>query len=422
MADVPKLVADLSALTLREAAELAELLKDRWNGTQSQQSAATVQESGAWTYEEIDREWLVGAKIAASPEEIVASFERCERVLGREWIESAGSRGALRMTGAIPVLRITSMGTKIAALNDVENSKPLIDKIRLNEPSAFAELSAIHLLSSAGDTQIELEPTTDGNRKCDFRIQRHDEGWVYVEVTRPDLSDAQARIQQVLQSICNEIVSIKKTFALEVFFRREPEDSELLTLLADIRAFCSAEQVDPLVKAEMPSGMGLLILGREPTGQVVVSDHGEEVVPRLGAARAIVGPGEPNRHVSVRMPYADQRAERFLTAEARQLAHGAPGLIMVDMAEARGGFRTWEAIIQRRFQPTMHTRVGGVVLFAPGSVLTDQGLASLCETKLISNQHARIPLPPWIASVIETVGKQFQTATRRFANITEVPR
>jgi hypothetical protein len=94
---------------------------------------------------------------------------------------------------------------------------------------------------------------------------------------------------------------------------------------------------------------------------------------------------------------------------------------MVDMAEARGGFRAWGAIIQRRFQPTMHTRVGGVVLFASGSVLTDEGPASFFETKLISNPHARIPLPLWIASVIEMVGKKFQAATRRVANITEVP-
>jgi hypothetical protein len=30
-------------------------------------------------------------------------------------------------------------------------------------------------------------------------------------------------------------------------------------------------------------------------------------------------------------------------------------------------------------------------------------------------------LPLWIASVIEMVGKKFQAATRRVANITEVP-
>jgi hypothetical protein len=96
MADLSKLVADLSALTVREAAELAGLLKQRWKGA-------------TWTYDEIDREWLAGAKIAAPPNEVIASFERCQRMLGRDWMESTRSSGAWRVTGAFPVLHITSL-------------------------------------------------------------------------------------------------------------------------------------------------------------------------------------------------------------------------------------------------------------------------------------------------------------------------
>ena len=37
-----------------------------------------------WTYEEIEREWLGGSRIAVPADEVVAAFERCERDLGRE--------------------------------------------------------------------------------------------------------------------------------------------------------------------------------------------------------------------------------------------------------------------------------------------------------------------------------------------------
>ena len=39
-----------------------------------------------WTIEEIEKDWLAGGRIAVSPEDVVATFERCERVLGRDWI------------------------------------------------------------------------------------------------------------------------------------------------------------------------------------------------------------------------------------------------------------------------------------------------------------------------------------------------
>jgi hypothetical protein len=252
----------------------------------------------------------------------------------------------------------------------------------------------------------------DGNRKCDFRIQQGAGPWVYVEVTAPDTSDAQARIQTLLQSVCDKVAAVKNPFALEVFFHREPTDDELGEVVAAALNFCSADQstAETMIKTEMPSGMGLLILNQHPAGQVVIDGHGEENVPRLGMARAIIGPGEPNRHVSVRMPYADQRAERFLTSEARQLPIDAPGLIMVEMGRASGGFRSWEPTVRRRLQPAMHTRVGGVCLFTSGLVWTEHGEASLFQTKLIANHHAKTALPAWIATSVEVAGEKFGKA------------
>ncbi len=275
----------------------------------------------SWTYEEIERDWLAGSAVAVASSEMVAAFDRCERLLGRDWINSASEGSGGRVVGASPTLGVVSVGQSLASLEDVADLQQLIDKVRGREPYALAELRAVHLLRSDGAARIELEPMiSDGNRKCDFRIQREPGPWVYVEVTRPDKSEAEARLQTVIQSLCSKLISVKKTFTLEVFFRREPADDELSEVLTAALSFCSSEApVEATSKEELPYDLGLLILNQQQVGQVVIDDYGEAKVPRLGRSQAIIGQGEPNRHVVVRMPFADQRAERFLTTEARQL-------------------------------------------------------------------------------------------------------
>jgi hypothetical protein len=98
---------------------------------------------------------------------------------------------------------------------------------------------------------------------------------------------------------------------------------------------------------------------------------------------------------------AGQRAERFISSEAAQLSGDAPGLIMVEMTNTKTGFKSWEPLIKRRFQPTIQTRVGGVCLFSSGILLTSTGFAVPSQTKLLLNPHATLPLPSWINTTLE---------------------
>ena len=69
----------------------------------------------------------------------------------------------------------------------------------------------------------------------------------------------------------------------------------------------------------------MLTLADQRPGIIVVGSHaGEPNVSRVGAAAGVFGGDEPSRHISVRMPFADERAEAFMTGEARQLSglHG----------------------------------------------------------------------------------------------------
>ena len=153
----------------------------------------------------------------------------------------------------------------------------------------------------------------------------------------------------------------------------------------------------------------MLTLADQRPGIIVVGSHaGEPNVSRVGAAAGVFGGDEPSRHISVRMPFADERAEAFMTGEARQLSTDAPGLIMIGMAHAAGGMKVWEPLILRRFQPTIHTRVSAVCLFGGGMVSTTAGEAILDETKLLVNPHARFSLPLWIAAALTEAGSEWR--------------
>jgi len=363
-----------------------------------------------WSYAGIQRDWLADGRIAVPEHDVVAAFDRCERMLGRGWIDRM--RGS-ETRGAAPTLAVVSMGQALSSLEDVSDCEKLIHRIRADDPSARAELRAIYLLRSVERTVVELEPVVTlpgGDRKCDFRLQRPSDTWVYVEVTQPDTSDAKARVDAIIQSVVETVMSIKKPFALEIFLRREPTEPEIASVISASLDVCSSNETLAR-REELPDGLGLMIVNEQTPEFFALNDHGEERVPRVGSLRAIVGPGEPNRSVAVRMAYADQRAERFLTTEARQLPTNAPGLIMVEMLNVSGGFVSWEPIIRRRFQPTIHTRVGGVCLFSSGLVPTPDGEAALFNTKFVANQHARIPLPAWVRASLDSAGEQFKALT-----------
>lgn len=361
-----------------------------------------------WTYEEIKSEWLGDCDIAVSPESVIDAFNRTHSVLGREWIDRA--RGSPTVRGAAPTLAVVSMGQRLASLDGATGAEQLIERLRNEDQSARAELNAIYLLRSSGITSVELYPKVLVDKKVrvpDFRIRQPDDvSWTYVEVTQPDESDAQKRVKEVLDRLLTPLESVKKSCALEIFLRREPTNIEVENVTNMVLKVCRSEGV---LKKELPDGLGLLLLNHSRPGQVLLEDHpGEEKSPRLCAAKIIRDSCKLKRHIVVRMPFVDDRAKQFLETEARQLPKHAPGLIMVDMSSAMSGFKSWESLIHRRFQPDIHTRVGGMCLFGGGFVSTPEGEAWLLKTKLHVNSHAKLHLPLWIRDTLKEAGAQYQ--------------
>ncbi len=361
-----------------------------------------------WNWEEISTTWLRESEIAIPQETVVAAFDRAEALLGRGWIESSRLHGGLVTWGAVPTLRVVWMGQRLASLDGAARAEELLERLRQNDASAESELTAIHLIRDGrADLDLELAPPTAVGlriRHPDFRI-RQAGVWTYVEVTRADVSEARARAEDILHRLIQVIHGIKRSFSLEVFLRREPSDSEIGHLAERLPTFCLQDGVQ---REDMPS-LAILSLNYSQPGMIVPLEHpGEKGGLILGGARGIGGGAEPPRHIAVRMPFEDTRAEAFLTQEAKQLPTDAPGLVMIDLAGALGGFESWDPLLRRRFQPKVHTRVGGVCLFMTAQYLTDSGSVYLTETKLLINPHAALPLPSWATDALTQAGTELK--------------
>jgi hypothetical protein len=358
-----------------------------------------------WSWSQIETEWLQGGTIAARPNEVTSAFETVERLLGGAWIESARTGvGGGWLAGPIPTLSVVVMGQMLDSLDGALGADALVARLRRREPAAQAELTAIHLLKSQRpDASIEIAPPVlvdDRMRVPDFRTRLEDSAWTYVEVAQPVASQAEQRVKDILQRLTGRVTKTTKSFALEVFMRREPTDQEVAALESRILEFC---QRDGQQREDL-GDLGLLLLNHHQPGAVVLeTPPGEDVLPRLGAMQGITGPSELTRHIVVRIPFSDERAERFVTSEARQLPKEYSGLLMFGISD----FKTWEPLLKRRLQPDLHTRVSGICLWGAGFVLTTGGNAWLPRTRLLVNRHAKQALPDWIVEALRKHPPEF---------------
>lgn len=364
-----------------------------------------------WTFDEIERDWLRRARIAYPPDAVAEAFDLVERKLGRTWMEQSRTHSGSISWGAAPTLNIVCMGQMLAALEGADGADKVVARIKGADRSAYAELTAVYLLRGRRPSvALELGPEAmvgGATRRPDIRFRRTpEEPWMYVEVTQPDMSEDQGRVQALMTRFANLVRPVKKPFAMEIFLRREPTEVEAEALGKRVPELCVLEGA---VTEELPDGLGFLFLNSTKPGLVTLEDPpGEEKRPRLGMAMAITGPDEPHRHIAVRIAFSDERAERFLRTEARQLPTDAPGLVLVQMSGAPGGFKTWEGLLRRRFQPDLHTRVSAVCLFGGGLVGTPDGEKWLPETKLLVNQYARFALPQWLADDLTEAGAAYE--------------
>src|SRR6266508_102810 len=356
----------------------------------------------AWTIEEIESEWLGGEPSHLPSEDVVRAFAAAEEARGHEWVlGTTYLSGGGRQWGFGPFLRIYTFGQHIQSVTGASGLEALRQRLLQDDGASESELAAIYLLRSRHpEAEVEIGPEVIvGNRprRPDFRIRSGIGLWTYVEVTRLNRSTASVRTQETLRRITDHMISIPQPFVLEIVFWRDPTEGEVDELVRQASEAC---QVADGSKHDIGDLASMMVKTGDPA-VVIPSILPEDDGTRMSLAQSIVGPGQPHRQIVVRAPFADQRAEDILTAEARQLPKDAAGLVMVDVAGQPTAFDSWSELVPRRFTPVQHTRVGGVLLFMEAMTAVAHGMMLVPYLKLITNPHARILLPAWITAVVE---------------------
>jgi hypothetical protein len=352
----------------------------------------------SWSRQRLETEWI-GAPINVLGDRATAAltaFECVERHLGAEWLVARHLRGP---TGPAPTLGLVLLGECLAGIENLQGFDLLIEKIRAGDISAQSEIEAVYLFRLIDDVEIELAPDLlvgTAMKKPDFRVRRGREPWTYVEVTRPDISEEAVAAQNLLQRLL-DVVRVRREFSLEIFLRREPTAIEEQDLLLAARSLADSDTFEIL---DLPH---LAIVTKQPFAGPFVTplNHtGEDnTCPRFGGVTMLIGGdgSEPQRIVSARIPFSDDRADSFLKREAKQLSKGERGLIVMDMTSSQNGMSGWDVLLRRRLQPSIHTRVGGICLFTTGLESgTTASLELLFDLIAIENLNAAQPLPGWI--------------------------
>ena len=352
-----------------------------------------------WSIEDVETK-LLNSKIdciAMSPEAILAAIDRVERDLGTEWIATTASA-----KGLLPTMDIVGTGMRLECLEGIVYAEKLIDQIRRKDPAADAELTGIYIFRSHDpNASVELYPPV-GNRRADFRVRRDSEPWTTVEVTLALPSNEQKRVTAILRRITDALRNLDVQFVLELQFRREPTDEEIELLCDRLPEFC---RLPGRQSAELIDGVGFMFRDESAIGWLRFHDIPElATTPMVGLAMFQSGGpgGGPHHQVAVRIPFSDTRAESFLTDEAKQLPKGGPGLIMICGPSSSNEATLWTNLIQQRLRPDLHTRVSAVCLFSGSMAPVGPRYGWLVRASLITNLHARTPLPNWMTAAVKS--------------------
>lgn len=350
----------------------------------------------SFDWEELHRDWLAGGRVAVSPEDVVRAFRRVEGQFGRQWVEATRVRQEIVHRGPQSVLSIITLGRELELLQDAKNANGLLARLRRRQPSASAELHAIYVTrSGASGTELELEPQVvigDRSRAADFRVRRSSGDWIYVEVSQPQESDAQADVRAHLQRLTSIVDECDGSFGVEVFLARDASSSEVERIAAEI---LDTHRNGIVGAVELPDQLGTLYWNQQSPGNLTIDCHGRPYTPRLSTMAVTLKDGA-HRHVAVRWPFTDERAERFLRNEAAQLPAEAPGLVMLQTSGAVGAMKAWRGLLEPRLGPDRYRWVSGVGLMSAGVYNTDGGEEWRAQVKLLVNPHATHSLPHWL--------------------------
>jgi hypothetical protein len=372
-------------------------------------------------WKDIVQDWLLGTTLDYETDEIVDAFNEVERIMGSEWLVG-------QTRGAMDTIRVVDLGKTLIDLGKIDGGENLISKIAKNyplttyhgkEPERLDSLSfqysnemheLAHAIAVARHVthyrkkllEVELEPELSVKTKIkhpDFRV-KYDDAWVYVEVVCPSFSEEAQSIYRIEAEIAKVHNEIRMDRVIEVYLFRDPTQAELDQILEKCKSLAESD-VQPQEYAI------------EEVAQIFTNPWNQERLPTFAPAveekRPLLCFGSLNfsikegvshgRKCFAKMPFTDERSQRILGRESLQLSKEQPGLIIVDVSSVAGGLKRWPELLARRLQPSLNSRVGGI-LVTESSI---SGKSMKTEKRFVEHPNPIHPLPRGFITITTSV-------------------
>jgi hypothetical protein len=218
-------------------------------------------------------------------------------------------------------LSIAGVGARLIPVVNAKGFDKLAARLRKDERAAFSELTAAYLcLNGQRDVRNEFEervPVGPKVKMPDFRLAAPDEGWTYVEVATPERSDANKDAEGVIRVLSEQLWMSPPSSTIEILLLRVPLEHESRSIAK--RALALAAHPVP-AEEEIDGPAAISVNGASPC-VIERRDYRDRVGPVLAIAKTFTRDGKPDKHVVVRVPIIDERAEDVLTRE-RQARRG----------------------------------------------------------------------------------------------------
>lgn len=349
--------------------------------------------------DEIRSLWPSGPALPTGVDRDVAIVEQ---YLGEHWLVARLTEARARPGRLAPLVRIFDLAQKLPVIAALPGSKIILRKLRRDDGSAFAEVTAVYALSRCPGAEVNLFPkiVVQGVTKTpDFCVRRDGEVWTYVEVSRPAAPDFATELTHDLRAIAERILDAPPSpYVLEVDLLRQPTHLEVDELVAKAHSMI----VDGGPCHARSDNIGALYF------------NWPDVFEGSGPPAAVAYKLErdnPARQVAVRLPIDDHRAARHLDEEAKQLPPDFPSLVVLDLSNVTNAVAACGDLFTRYFAERQPERPSGAALMVPSIARSEDSFAILHHLSASRNPYARKWLPSWIPDQLRALG---QPATQLF--------
>lgn len=190
-----------------------------------------------------------------------------------------------------------------------------------------------------------------------------------------------------MNNILKRLEGLDFSLHVEIYLFREPSHKEINEIISECKKLCRI----PIQQQEL-SLKNLAHIFINPLSQQKLSTFKqsiEEKRPVLFWVSMISKDGKIHQKCTVKLPFADERADKILGREYKQLSRKEYGLVTIDISGLPVNLKQWIPLIERRLQPNLYRRIGAVLLIKQS--IAENALK--VKTNLIVHPNPLNPLP-----------------------------